>query len=67
MNKSKEKGITLIALIITIIILIILLGTTIEMVINSELFNNAKEVTKKSEEQTEQYQNMVNDVRNLYR
>ena len=39
---KRNKGITLIALIITIIIMLILCATTITLVINSELFDTAK-------------------------
>ena len=41
-NKSKERGITLIALIITIIIMLILVSVTINMAVNGGLFGYAK-------------------------
>ena len=42
----NNKGITLIALIITIIILIILTGLTIDFAVNDKLFNTAESVKK---------------------
>ncbi len=63
----NNKGITLIALIITIIILIILTGLTIDFAINDKLFNTAESVKNKSEEQMNTQQQMANEVRNLYK
>ena len=40
---KKEKGITLIALIITIIVMLILVAVTISVALNGGLFNNAKD------------------------
>ena len=45
-NKKNEIGITLIALVITIIVLLILAGVTIVSIKNSGLFNNAKRASK---------------------
>lgn len=47
--KEREKGITLIALVITIIILLILAGVSISALTGSGLFKNAKEAEQKSE------------------
>ena len=41
-----EKGITLIALVITIIVMLILVGVTISFAINGGLFGNAQESSK---------------------
>ena len=49
--KSK-KGITLIALIITIIVMLILVGVTINIVIQGGLFGQAQDAVRKQEEQT---------------
>ena len=43
MNKQSKSGITLIALIITIIVMLILVGVTITVAINGGLFKSAKE------------------------
>ena len=49
MEKSREnKGITLVALVITIIILLILAGISIQAITNTGLFNMAEEVRKES-------------------
>ena len=46
MHKIKgQKGITLIALIITIILMLILIGVTISVSLNGGLFSTAKEAT----------------------
>ena len=50
MNKlKKEKGITLIALVITIIILLILAGISIQALTNQGIFGKAKSAKTKSE------------------
>ncbi len=49
MNKKKNKGITLIALVITIIILLILAGISIASLTESGLFERAKESKQVSE------------------
>ncbi len=46
---KKEKGITLIALVITIVILLILAGITIQALTNQGLFEKADEAKKKTE------------------
>ena len=50
-NKSKEKGITLIALVITIIVLLILAGVTINLTLGERgIFKVAQESAKATEE-----------------
>ena len=51
MTKSRNKGITLIALVITIIILLILSGITISSLTNTGLFKNAKLAKEKAEKE----------------
>lgn len=46
---KEQKGITLVALVITIIILIILAGISIASLTNSGLFNRAQEAKNASE------------------
>ena len=48
MNKNKlhEKGITLVALILTIIILLILAGISIQALTNTGIFGRAQEAKK---------------------
>ena len=48
--KEKNKGITLIALIITIIVMLILVGVTISMAVNGGLFGYAGKAAKDTEE-----------------
>lgn len=43
---KSQKGITLIALVITIIVMLILVGVSISMAVNGGLFNYASEATK---------------------
>ena len=47
---NSQKGITLIALVITIIVMLILVGVTITMALNGNLFNYAKDATKRTNE-----------------
>ena len=46
---KKEYGITLVALVITIIILLILAGISIQAITNTGLFEQVKEAKKKTE------------------
>ena len=47
-NDLKQRGITLIALIITIIVMLILVAVTISVALNGGLFNNAKDASDKT-------------------
>ena len=69
MKKNKNNGITLIALVITIIILLILAGISISAITNQRLFKNAKEAqntTEKSEVEQEKVLNEYEDEINKY-
>ena len=46
---KNTKGITLVALVITIVILLILAGISIQSITNTGLFEKAKEAKQKSE------------------
>lgn len=48
MKKTKENAITLVALVITIIVLLILAGVSIQAITNTGLFANAKKAKEKS-------------------
>lgn len=48
-KNQKDTGITLVALVITIIILLILAGISVSALTNTGLFNKAKEARQKSE------------------
>lgn len=56
----KEKGITLVALVITIVILLIFAGISISTLTNTGIFQKAKEAKQKSEE-AENEQNKILD------
>lgn len=49
MNIGNKRGITLVALVITIIILLILAGVSIQVITNTGLFENAKKAQEQSE------------------
>ena len=49
-NKNKDRGITLVALVITIIILLILAGITISSLTNTGIFGRAKEAKEKTQQ-----------------
>ena len=69
MFKNREKGITLIALVITIIILLILAGISISALTNQGLFKNAKEAknaTEKAEIEQGKLLNEYEDELNNY-
>ena len=57
----KEKGITLLALVITIIILLILAGITITSLTQTGLFSKAQEAKQKTEEKAEEENTTLNE------
>jgi len=48
-KKTNSKGITLVALIITIIVMLILVGVSIQVVINSNLIGTAQDAANRTE------------------
>lgn len=69
MLKTKDNGITMVVLVITIIILLILAGVSISALTNQGLFGKAKEAKEKSKEAQLQensildsYEKAINDV-----
>ncbi len=61
MPKNKNKGITLIALVITIIILLILAGISISALTNQGLFKNAKTAQKETEKAEAEQGQILNE------
>ena len=61
MKKSRNKGITLIALVITIIILLILAGISISALTNQGLFKNAKAAQNATEKAEAEQGNVLNE------
>ena len=61
----NKKGITLISLIITIIILLILTGISIGAINYARVRDSAKKVTNRTEKQIEEQEQTVNEVRDM--
>ena len=61
---KKENGITLVALVITIIILLILAGITISQLTGSGLFENARLAEQKSKNAQEKEEEILGDYKN---
>lgn len=61
-NYGTEKGITLIALIITIVVMLILVAVSVNLVINGKLLDIAGNAVKKTNEKVVQQQNSVNEL-----
>ena len=59
---KKDKGITLIALIVTIVIMLILATVTVNVAINGKLFGTAKEAVDKTNDKVGQTQNRVDEL-----
>lgn len=59
---KEQKGITLIALVITIIVLVILVGVTVSVTINSGLIPNSKTAVQGYDKAQTNEMNTVNDV-----
>ena len=65
MSKLKEKGITLVALVVTIIILLILTGVTISQIGgNNGLFSRVKRAVEKYKEAAENETDMITELEN---
>lgn len=62
---ENKKGITLVALVITIIILLILAGITISQLIGSKLFENARLTEQKYKEAQEKENDILADYENM--
>lgn len=60
-NLRKEKGITLIALILTIIILVVLAGISVRLVTKDSLIGKSTEATGKYNNSVAEEQNIIND------
>ncbi len=60
-NKNKDKGITLVALVITIIILLILATISIHSLTNTGLFQKANEAKEKTKNATENQAKTLNE------
>lgn len=58
---KEEKGITLIALIITIIVMLILVAVSVAVVINSNLIGAAEKAAKKYNEADNNLKNLATD------
>ena len=58
---KKEKGITLVALIVTIVILLILAGISISTLTNTGIFDKAKEAQKVSENAEKEQKNILSE------
>lgn len=60
MKRIKEnKGITLVALIVTIVILLILAGISISTLTNTGIFEKVQEAKRKSEEENKEEQRKI--------
>ena len=60
--KERNKGITLIALIITIILLLILSAVSVDLVINRNIFIKSEKTVKRANEKTDQQQAIENEL-----
>lgn len=62
---KSQKGITLIALVITIIVMLILVGVTITMAVNGGLFENAQEAGRKTNTAINDEQSLASGMVNV--
>ena len=61
---KSNKGITLIALVITIIVMLILVGVTVSAAINGKLFDTAKKAAKDTEKAKQEELDYMEDAKN---
>ena len=66
LTKEMNRGITLIALVITIVLMMILAGVTIKIATDGGLFDKAKEAVGKTENAIKQEQQLINDILDEY-
>ena len=59
MLRKKNKGITLVALVVTIVVLLILAGISISALTNTGIFQKAKDAKQKSEEATQNEESLL--------
>lgn len=59
----KQNGITLVSMVIAIVLMLILAGTTITLSINGTLFGKTKEATEKAKEQSGEEEEIENDLK----
>ena len=64
MKNKKQKGITLIALIITIVILLILAAVTIDVAIDGKLFDTAKDAVDRTNDRVAEEQGTIDELMN---
>ena len=67
MKRTNEKGITLIALIITVIILLILATVTVDFIIDGKVTDEASGLVNKIEDHDKTMIKINEEVRNLIR
>lgn len=60
---NLEKGITLIVLIITIILLLIIAGVTVDIAIDGKLFDNAKQASDRTNDRVSQGQGIIDAIK----
>lgn len=60
-----QKGITLVALVITIIVMLILVAVTVTIAINGGLFGTAKDAAKNTNEALNAEQNLADGIVNV--
>ena len=59
---KREKGITLIALIITIIVMLILVAVSVQIIINSGLIGKAKEAASQTQQKYREEANLGEEI-----
>ncbi|MCL2859873.1 MAG: type II secretion system GspH family protein [Oscillospiraceae bacterium] len=65
-RKNKEKGMTLIALIVTVIVMLILAGVAIRGVINTGLIDKTKQATELYNNSVNDEENNINNIKNWF-
>ena len=66
MNKSKQRGITVVVLTITIIVLLIIAGVSISMIAKGTIIDDTERLVQETDDVSQKDKQMKNEVRNLY-
>ena len=67
MNKGEQKGITLVSLIVTIIVLLIFLAVMIDIVSKNNGVEEAKYLKRQTANHVRDDETLKNEIRDLYR
>ncbi len=67
MERKQENGVTLVAIVITIILLLIIATVSIKTIVDTRVFDYTRNSVNNAQNQLDTQKDMVQEVRNLYK